>query len=144
MAGKELPRATVVRRKDLTSDLMILWLRPSFKHNFRPGQYYTLGVDGEERPYSMVSAPHEEYLEFFFELVPDKFRTEKSLTPRLWSLREGDTLTIRPSAKGTFLLEPHFQTQVFVSTVTGVAPFVSMMRAYRAGYYKDISADVRF
>ena len=49
-------------------------VRPNGEFKFAPGQYATLGVEGPdkraERPYSIVSSPHESELEFFFELVP--------------------------------------------------------------------------
>ena len=46
----KLSRATIVRRKDLTDDLFLLWLEPESQFHFEPGQYITIGVDGVERP----------------------------------------------------------------------------------------------
>src|SRR6185295_16901872 len=40
----------------------------------------------------------------------------------------GDTVTMRPRAKGVFLLKPEFRHHVMIATVTGVAPFVSIVR----------------
>lgn len=136
MAGKEIPRVRVVGREDITDDLMKLWLEPpaEFK-GFQPGQYCTIGVDGIERPYSIASAPHEGLIELFLELIPNMFRTPESLTPKLWELHEGDFVTMRPKAKGTFLLDQAVETHAMIATVTGVAPFVSMLRAMRNGYY---------
>ncbi len=127
-APKGVPKAPaatarVVRRKDHTPDLMTLWLEPSLPFHFRPGQYCTIGLEGVERPYSIVSAPHEPYLELFIELVP-----HGQLTPRLWRLREGDVVSLRPRAKGLFTLDQRFNRHLMVATVTGIAPFVSMVR----------------
>ncbi len=133
---KQKLTAEVVKRKDLTDDLWILWLKPSQKFDFKPGQYCTIGYGGTERPYSIVSAPHEEYIELFFELVPDHLRTPQSLTPRLHTLKPGAIVELRPRAKGTFLLDENYETQAMVATVTGIAPFVSMVRAYLANYYQ--------
>ncbi|HLF05026.1 MAG TPA: FAD-binding oxidoreductase [Dehalococcoidia bacterium] len=121
-----LPRAKLVSRQDITHDLMVIKLEPqpgSFK--FKPGQFCTLGIDGIERAYSIVSAPHEPYLEIFVELVP-----EGELTPRLWKLKVGDTVSIRPRAKGIFLMDQEVHHHLMLSTVTGVAPSVSMVRDY--------------
>ena len=119
--------ASVVRRADLTPELFKLWLRCAEPFTFEPGQYCTLGVDGIERPYSIVSSPHEALLELFVELIPPPVG---HLTPLLHALKVGDTVTVRPRAKGVFLMRPEFRNHVMVATVTGVAPFVSMLRRW--------------
>jgi ferredoxin/flavodoxin---NADP+ reductase len=117
--------ATIVRRADLTADHFKIWLRTAEPFPFVPGQYCTLGSGGVERPYSIVSSPREPLLEIFVERIPPP---EGHLTPLLHALRVGDTVTLRPRAKGVFLLRPEFRNHVMVATVTGVAPFVSMLR----------------
>lgn len=145
MVKKILPKATVVKRQDVTDDLMKLWLEPPQEfQSFKPGQYCTIGIDGIERPYSVVSAPHEALIELFFELIPDKFRTPTSLTPMLWKLHEGDHVSMRPKAKGTFLLDLSAETHTMISTVTGIAPFISMLRAMRNGYYTLLQSHTWF
>ncbi len=129
-------QATIVKKKILTPDLVIMWLKPAIPFTFQPGQYCTIGIRGIERPYSIASAPHEELIEFFLEVVPKELETEKSLSPKLYDLSVGDTVSLRPNAKGLFLLEEHYPTQVMVSTTTCIAPYISMIRAYMAGYYK--------
>lgn len=121
-----LPTARLVRRQDLAPDLMVIWIEPSVSFSFKPGQYCTIGLEEIERPYSIVSAPHElPRIELFIELVP-----EGQLTPRLWRLREGDVVTIRPRAKGLFTFEPRYRHHLMVATVTGIAPFISIIRDY--------------
>ncbi|OHA48585.1 MAG: hypothetical protein A2806_00290 [Candidatus Terrybacteria bacterium RIFCSPHIGHO2_01_FULL_48_17] len=121
---KNYPKALVVDRRDLTQDLMILTLKPETLFPFAPGQYCTFMKDGIKRPYSIASAPHEGFLEFFIELVP-----HGALTPKLWELKIGDTIEMLFNrGKGVFLFEPALHNQVMVCTVTGVAPFVSMIR----------------
>lgn len=100
-----------------------------------------MGVDGIERPYSIASSPFEDLIEVFFELVPKKYRTPLSLTPKIWELHEGDSVTMRQKAKGTFLLNESASYHGMIATVTGVAPFVSMMRAMKAGYYKNLVSE---
>ncbi|MBI2935937.1 MAG: ferredoxin--NADP reductase [Chloroflexi bacterium] len=122
-AAKALPKATIVKRVDHTPDLWLIWLKPDVPFTFRPGQYCTIGRDGIERAYSIVSAPYEPLLELFIELVPDG-----ELTPRLHKLQVGDAVTIRPSAKGVFTFEPRYKNHLMVSTVTGVVPYISIIR----------------
>jgi ferredoxin-NADP reductase len=119
-----LPRARLVERTDYTDDLMVIKMEPQdFDFNFEPGQYCTLGLDGIERAYSIVSAPHEPLLEIFVELVPDG-----ELTPRMWRMEIGDTMSIRPRPKGLFLMDPSATQHLMLGTVTGTAPFVSIVR----------------
>lgn len=122
----KLPRAKLVERRDVTDDLMVIKLVPEGGvFDFKPGQYCTLGQEGVERAYSIVSAPYEDFLEVFVELVP-----EGELTPRMWRLKVGDTMSLRPRAKGVFTFKDNFQHHMMLSTVTGVAPTISMIRQY--------------
>lgn len=123
--------ATVTTRRDLSNDLWITRLRLPQPFPFRPGQYATLALEDasgvHERPYSIVSSPSEDELEFFFELVPDG-----EVTPLLYRLQPGDTVHVRRSAKGLFGLDQKrgHSRHLLVSTVTGVAPYVSMLRSW--------------
>ena len=117
--------AEIVKRVDLTAEHFKIWLRCAEPFTFEPGQYCTLGVAGVERPYSIVSSPREALLELFVELIPPPVG---HLTPLLHALSVGATVTVRPRAKGVFLFRPEFRNHVMVSTVTGVAPFISMLR----------------
>jgi ferredoxin--NADP+ reductase len=127
--AEKYQKAQIISRQDYTPDLWSVRIRPEQKLLFKPGQYATLALDFSahaiERPYSIVSSPLEDEVEFFFELVP-----QGGLTPLLHKLRAGDALLMRRQAKGLFMLDSksgharHF----LASTVTGVAPYVSMAR----------------
>lgn len=123
----KLLEAKVTNRIDVTEDLLIMCITKPDGYTFKPGQYCTIGIDGLERAYSIVSAPHESELELFVELVhpPDGM-----LTPEIWKLKEGDIITIRPRAKGIFTFKPKYQKHLFVATVTGVVPYISILRDY--------------
>ena len=121
------PSATLIERKDITSDLMVIKLKLEQTMDFKPGQYCTLGLEGIERAYSIASAPHEAHLEIFVELVP---LPDGALTPLMWNMKKGDKISIRPRCKGIFVLDYKYMSHLMMSTVTGVAPFVSMLRSY--------------
>ena len=123
----KLAESRVLSRKDITPDLLLMWIEKPEGLSFKAGQYCTIGRDGVERAYSIVSAPHEESLELFVELVPPP---EGALTPKLWELWPGDVVTIRPRAKGIFIFRPAVPKHLLVSTVTGVVPYVSYIRDY--------------
>ena len=119
----------VVRRVDFAPDLWMFRVQAGGEFKFVPGQYATLGVESNgkriERPYSIASSPAEDELEFFFELVP-----EGALTPLLHKLQPGDGMLMRKIAKGKFSLDTQSgrTNHLLISTVTGVAPFVSYVR----------------
>jgi len=125
MVALGLPKAQLVERKDITEDLFIIKLKPEQEFKFKPGQYCTLGFERIERAYSIVSAPHEPLLEIFVELVP-----QGELTPRMWKMKVGDCLSIRPRCKGIFTLDEKVHHHLMLATVTGVAPYMSMIRSY--------------
>ncbi|SVC29082.1 uncharacterized protein METZ01_LOCUS281936 [marine metagenome] len=121
-----MPLSKLINRKDISDDLMVIRIsKPESGFTYKPGQFCTLGLDGVERPYSIASGPYESELEIIIELVPNG-----ALTPKLWRLRENDWMSIRPSAKGLFLLDEKVHHHFMLATVTGVAPFVSMIRQH--------------
>ena len=122
--------ARIVERRNISSDLLVVQVDPGGDFRYAPGQYATLGVvtpeKHYERAYSIASAPHEKFVEFFIELVP-----HGELTPKLFSRKVGDEITLRKVAKGRFTQETSSgrMNHLLVATVTGVAPFVSYARS---------------
>jgi ferredoxin--NADP+ reductase len=123
--------ATLVKRVDETDDLAYFWVKTDGEPiAFTPGQYLTIGVyaDGKivQRPYSVASAPREATdggYEFYVRLVPIL-----RFTTLLWRLPIGHGMRMI-GPKGKFVLEPDDnRTHLFVSTGTGIAPFLSMIR----------------
>ena len=121
-----LSQETWVERRDVTDDLMVIKLVPEDSvFDFKPRQYCTLGREGVERAYSIASAPYQEFLEVFVELAPDG-----ELTSRIRRLNIGQTMSVRPGAKGIFTFKDNFHHHLTVSTVTGVSPTINMIRHY--------------
>lgn len=96
---------------------------------FENGHFVMIGlpVDGKPllRAYSIVSANHEEYLEFLSIKVPDG-----PLTSRLQHLKEGDPVYVSRKPVGTLVmhdLNPGKHLYLF-GTGTGLAPFMSIIR----------------
>jgi len=123
--------ATLVRREDATESLASFWVRFDGEPTpFEPGQYMTIGVmvDGKilQRPYSVASPPvraGEEGYEFYVRLVMGG-----TFTPVLWQLPVGHGMRMI-GPKGKFMLLPDDdRTHIFISSGTGNAPFVAMMR----------------
>ena len=132
-AEHEQYNAQLIKRVDHTNDLATFWVRfDGAPTHFDPGQYMTIGVytDGKivQRPYSVASPPEvaaSEGYEFYVRLVP-----VLRFTTLLWRLPVGHEMRMI-GPKGRFLLEPDDdRTHLFVSTGTGIAPFISMMRQH--------------
>lgn len=123
-------RLEFVDRIDFSDDLALFRFHADEPVDFTPGQYATIGIqlDGMKRPllrpYSVASAPHEETLEFFIERVE-----EGKLSPLFWSLASGDRIWMRKKIVGRFVLDERRHRHVMAATVTGIAPYVSIVRA---------------
>lgn len=145
MIGDKFFQATLIERTDFTEDLALFRFRVDSEFNFRSGQYATIAItDGAkiiQRPYSIVSSPYQDFLEFFIELVP-----HGTLTPRLWALKTGGRALIRKRMVGSFTLEraAGFKHHLMAATVTGVAPFVSIVRTHREELRRGVKSDDRF
>ena len=136
--------ASLVRRDDATESLATFWVRfDGDATPFESGQYMTIGVFAEDastptgmkivqRPYSVASDPgvaSTEGYEMYVRLVEGGL-----FTPLLWRLPLGHRMRMI-GPKGKFTLEPDDdRIHLFISSGTGNAPFVSMMkRSLREG-----------
>ena len=118
----------IVERIDWTDRLHSLRIEAQIEP-FRAGQFTKLGlaIDGEivGRPYSIVSAPGDPVLEFYFSTVD-----EGPLSPRLSALKAGDAVQVAPKPNGFLVLEevPPAIHLWLVSTGTGIGPFLSILK----------------
>jgi ferredoxin-NADP reductase len=117
----------IVRIKDMSTSVRSYTLEPmEGRIEFSPGQFaflHILGDDGEtvvKRPYSIVSAPEEENLEFCIKLVGGE------LTGRLEKMNEGEVLGIQ-GGLGQFNFADQKKAG-FIAGGTGIAPIISMLR----------------
>jgi ferredoxin--NADP+ reductase len=118
----------VLERIDWSEGLFTLRLQ-SEPVSFAPGQFVNLAltIDGElvRRSYSLASAPGDP-LELYLVRVEGG-----ALTPALSELEVGDELFVDDKAQGFFTLDhvPQARDGWLVSTGTGLAPFLSMIRS---------------
>lgn len=150
MSSEDL-NAVVMQRIEVAPGLAILRIVPDGWDlpEFTSGQYGVLGLPGKakrcaicdaesaadavdpdkliKRAYSIASSSVEgEYIEFYVALVPSG-----ALTPRLFALKPGDKIWLAPKMKGLFTLQdaPADKNIVLISTGTGLAPYMSMLRS---------------
>jgi ferredoxin--NADP+ reductase len=123
--------ARLVRREEESDSLAYFWVRFDGEPTpFEAGQYMTIGVMVEgrivQRPYSVASAPSAvgtDGYEFYVRLVHGG-----TFTTLLWDLPVGHGMRMI-GPKGKFMLQPDDdRTHIFISSGTGNAPFISMMR----------------
>ncbi len=151
--SEDARNATIIERIDLNPALFIIKVRPDSVEvpAFEPGQYISIGLpkpggdaaattpqrarpDAPQRvrlirrPYSIASASTvRDHLELYVTLIENG-----RFTPRLAGLSVGDRIWMDERVLGDFTLEgvPPGKHFVFVSTGTGLAPFISMLRTY--------------
>ena len=96
---------------------------------FRSGEFVMLGLPDDVKPvmraYSIASPAWDESLEFFSIKVPGG-----PLTERLQKIQVGDEILLRPKTTGTLVNDALLPGKrlFMLSTGTGVAPFVSLIR----------------
>jgi ferredoxin--NADP+ reductase len=141
--------AIVTQRTDIAPGLMIMRVAPAGWElpPFKPGQFAVLGLPADtarsseslpeeteardafpRRAYSIASSSLErQYLEFYILEVKTG-----ALTPRLFTLQEGDRLWLGPKPTGMFTLDQVAPERnlVFIATGTGLAPYMSMLRTH--------------
>ncbi len=94
--------------------------------SFEAGQFVRIALEEElARPFSFVNPPHDPVLEFYGIVVPGG-----PLSPRLARLRAGERLLVASNPAGFLVLSevPDAKTLWLVSTGTGIAPFLSLLR----------------
>jgi ferredoxin/flavodoxin---NADP+ reductase len=96
---------------------------------FSNGHFTMIGLRVNNKPllraYSIVSANYEEHLEFLSIKVPDG-----PLTSRLQHIQVGDTIIVGRKPTGTLVIDYLLPGKrlYLVSTGTGLAPFMSIIR----------------
>ncbi len=96
---------------------------------FENGHFVMIGLKVGDKPlmraYSIVSANHDDYLEFLSIKVPDG-----PLTSRLQHLKEGDSLFVSRKPVGTLVMHDLLpgRNLYLLGTGTGLAPFMSIIK----------------
>lgn len=131
-SAEKFTRQTLLDVHSLTPSLFTLRTTRDPGFRFRAGQFARLGVtkaDGSTvwRAYSMVSSPHDEFLEFFSIVVPGG-----EFTSELSRLVVGDTLLVDRQAFGYLTLERFSDGRDLwlLATGTGLAPFLSILQDF--------------
>ncbi len=95
---------------------------------FEAGQFVKIGLTIDEEvighPYSLVNAPNETPLAFYYIKVPNG-----KLTPHLVKLKPEDSILVAPKAHGFLILDeiPIAKELWLMATGTGIGPFLSML-----------------
>ena len=143
MLPEKFCSAELIERRNVSDTLAVFRFRTADQLFFTAGQYATIAIEADgdliERPYSIVSSPYERFLEFFMELVPGGL-----LTPRLWDMSLGSSILIRRRIVGQFTMDNAVHRHLMMATVTGVAPFVSMLRTQHMDRQRGVASSDQF
>lgn len=133
-SDEKFTRQRLLQVESLTPNLFTLRTTRDPGFRFTAGQFARLGVckaDGSPvwRAYSMVSAPHDDGLDFFSIVVPGG-----EFTSELARLRPGDELLVDRQAFGFLTLDrfPDGRDLWLLATGTGIAPFLSILQDFEA------------
>lgn len=124
-------KAKVIKRDDLTKDVLLLKLKIPDHFRFQAGQYVALRIDnGKEqklRMYSICSPPSQQgFLDLCIKIVEGGFSALK-----LKSVKEGDEFEVKgPMGHFFFAEDSKNKEHFFIAVGTGVAPFHSMIKEY--------------
>lgn len=139
IAREKFCSAELIDRHNVSDTLATFRFNTADQLFFTAGQYATIAIEADgdllERPYSIVSSPYERSLEFFVELVPGGL-----LTPKLWDMSLGSSILVRRRIVGQFTLDKTVQRHLMMATVTGVAPFVSMLRTQHVDRVRGVAS----
>ncbi|WP_374418364.1 ferredoxin--NADP reductase [Stutzerimonas kunmingensis] len=131
---EKFTRQRLLEVQTLTPNLFTLRTSRDPGFRFTAGQFARLGVRKPSgcivwRAYSMVSAPHDEFLDFFSIVVPDG-----EFTSELSRLEVGDELLVDKQAFGFLTLDRFLDGRDLwlLATGTGVAPFLSILQDFEA------------
>ncbi|AJE14226.1 ferredoxin--NADP reductase [Stutzerimonas balearica] len=131
---EKFTRQRLLEVQTLTPNLFTLRTTRDPGFRFTAGQFARLGVRKPSgcivwRAYSMVSAPHDEFLDFFSIVVPDG-----EFTSELSRLSVGDELLVEKQAFGFLTLDrfPDGRDLWLLATGTGIAPFLSILQDFEA------------
>lgn len=132
VSEEKFTRQRLLEVQTLTPSLFTLRTTRDPGFRFTAGQFARLGVRKPSgsivwRAYSMVSAPHDEFLDFFSIVVPDG-----EFTSELSRLEPGGELLIDKQAFGFLTLDrfPDGRDLWLLATGTGLAPFLSILQGF--------------
>jgi len=97
---------------------------------FEAGQFVRIGLADDDdvlaRPYSLVNAPQEPYLEVYFNIVE-----EGPLSPRLFDLQAGDEILVASNPSGFLTVSevPECKHLWMIATGTGIGPFLAILKS---------------
>jgi ferredoxin/flavodoxin---NADP+ reductase len=134
MSADKIVSADVLWRHRWNPHLLSIRIAREADYTFQPGQFARIGLPGDDggdelemiwRAYSIVSAPHEDFIEFFLVVVP-----EGKFSSRVAKLNVGDKMMLEKPAQGFLTLDRFVDGKDLwlIGTGTGLAPYISMIR----------------
>lgn len=128
--SKAITVETITSVHQWNDDLFSLKMTRPASFRFRSGEFIMIGLPKEDgkpllRAYSMASPSYDEELEFLSIIVQDG-----PLTSRLQHIKTGDPIYLGKKPTGTLVTDALLPGKrlIMLSTGTGLAPFMSLVR----------------
>ena len=120
--------AKILEKDFLTEDVVKIVFEKPKEFLFEPGQFINIKIEKEGsyrmRAYSILSTPYEETLDICLKIIPNGWASESFREAK----KDDEYTLIGPF--GHFKLGEKEKEHVFISTGTGVVPFISMIKSY--------------
>jgi ferredoxin--NADP+ reductase len=129
LAGEKATRETILSINRWTDDLFTFRTTRPAHYSFAPGQYSRLGLmeNGTAiwRPYSITSAPQDDFLEYYGVLVPGG-----AFTSLLDKIEPGSPIWLEKQLYGFMTVDRFVDGEDLwlLATGTGIGPYISMLR----------------
>lgn len=129
-AASRIVHAPILWRHVWNDHLLSIRIAREQNYGFVSGQFARIGLADDSgeitwRAYSIVSAPHEPFLEFFLVVLP-----EGKFSARVAKKNVGDNILLEKPAQGFLTLDRFKDGRDLwlIGTGTGLAPYISMLR----------------
>jgi ferredoxin-NADP reductase len=122
-----------VKRINITKDIATFQFSTPPEFEFKAGQFLFLGINGEKKPYSISSSPHEK------DIVEITVKKVGKFSGEIFELEKGDNVQIKAPFGNMIFNEQREHSNVFISGGSGIGPFIGFIRYIR---YLKLDNDV--
>jgi len=121
MLGENM-KVTIQSIERFQEDNFFMKVKPERKLCFKAGQFVMIKFNGVEKPFSIVSFPGEQTIDFLISTHPNG-----ALTPKLLKMKPGEKFEIEGPYGFFNVKETKAKEIIFIAAGTGIAPFRSMV-----------------
>ncbi len=115
----------LLKRVQITKDIATFQFLTPKEFTFKAGQFLLLSINGEQKPYSISSSPHEK------EIVEITVKKVGHFSGEIFDLEVGSNVQIKAPFGVMIFNEQKKHSNVFISGGSGIGPFIGFIRYIR-------------